>query len=117
MLQLSPLEIKKQRKLVIVWSVTFLIVFPLLIVLGLLMRLNQGEEVKMGMDTFYVLMTLHGLGMAGVLYSMAFAALWYLISTRHAKLSIATGYFVYFMILLGVAGLTIATLIGKFGAG
>ncbi|MBW7892360.1 MAG: cbb3-type cytochrome c oxidase subunit I [Chitinophagaceae bacterium] len=117
MLQISSDEIKKQRKLVITWGVTFLIAFPLLIVLGLLMRLNQGEVFDLGMDTFYVLMTLHGLGMAGVLYSMAFAALWYLISTRYAKLNLATGYVVYFLILLGVAGLTIATLIGKFGAG
>lgn len=117
MIQLSSAELKKQRKLVITWSITFLIAFPLLIVLGLLMRLNQGEEVKLGIDTFYVLMTLHGLGMAGVLYSMAFAGLWYLISTRYAKLSITTGYVVYFMILAGVIGLAYATLLGKFGAG
>lgn len=117
MIQLSPAEIKKQRKLVITWSITFLIAFPLLIVVGLLMRLNQGEEIKLGIDTFYVLMTLHGLGMAGVLYSMAFAALWYLIGTRYAKLSAATGYVIYFLILAGVIGLTYATLLGKFGAG
>ncbi|MBS1749599.1 MAG: cbb3-type cytochrome c oxidase subunit I [Bacteroidetes bacterium] len=117
MIQLNPAEIKNQRRLVIVWSITFLIAFPLLIVLGLLMRLNQGEEIKLGIDTFYVLMTLHGLGMAGVLYSMAFAGLWYLISTRYVRLSVATGYVVYFLILAGVTGLAYATLLGKFGAG
>lgn len=117
MTQISSAEMKKQKKLVLVWSVTFLTVFPLLIILGLLMRLNQGEKLSVGMDNFYVFMTLHGLGMAGVLYSMAFAALWYLIGTRHAKLNTGTGYFVYFMVLAGVVGLVIATLIGKFGAG
>ncbi len=117
MLQLSPLEIKKNRKFIIVWIATFLVVFPLLIVLGLLMRLNQGEMINLGMDKFYVLMTLHGLGMAGLLFSTAFAGLWYLLGTRHVKLNLGVGYFVYFLILLGVVGLTIATLIGKFGAG
>lgn len=117
MLQLNSIDIKKQRKFVLVWGITFLIVFPLLITLGLLMRLNQGEEIQLGMDRFYTLMTLHGLGMAGVLYSMAFAALWYLIGTRHTKLNLGIGYFVYFVVLLGVIGLAYATLIGKFGAG
>lgn len=117
MIEISATEIKKQKKLVLTWSITFLTVFPLLIILGLLMRLNQGEKIGLGMDNFYVLMTLHGLGMAGILYSIAFAALWYLIGTRYAKLNTGTGYFVFFMVLAGVAGLVIATLIGKFGAG
>lgn len=117
MLQISPIEIKKQRKFIVVWSVTFLIAFPLLILLGLLMRMNQGEVIKIGMDKFYMLMTLHGLGMSGLLFSMSFAALWYLISTRYAKLNIGLGYFVYTLILLGVVGLAIAGLMGKFAAG
>lgn len=117
MLEISPAEIKKQRRLIIIWSVTFLIVFPLLITLGLLMRLNQAEEINLGMDTFYTLMTMHGLGMAGLLYSVSFAALWYLIGTRHTRLNVSTGYLVYFLILIGVVGLAVATLIGRFGAG
>lgn len=117
MIQISVVEKKKQRKLIILWSITFLIVFPLLITLGLLMRLGQSEDIKLGMDTFYVLMTLHGLGMAGLLYSFSFAGLWYLISTRHARLNLATGYVVYSLILIGVLGLAFGTLIGKFGPG
>ncbi|MCC7401773.1 MAG: cbb3-type cytochrome c oxidase subunit I [Chitinophagaceae bacterium] len=117
MLQLSPSEIKKNRTFIKVWTITFLVVFPLLIVLGLLMRMNQGEQINLGMDKFYVLMTLHGLGMAGLLFSTSFAALWYLLGTRHVKLNLGIGYFVYFMILIGVIGLTYSTLLGKFGAG
>jgi cytochrome c oxidase subunit 1 len=60
---------------------------------------------------------MNGLGMAGVLFSMAFAAIWYLISTRFARLNIRIGYFVYFTILIGLTGLTTGTLIGKFGPG
>ena len=88
MLQLQPLEFKSQKKLAIIWSVTFLILFPVLITVGLLMRLNQGEVYKVSYGTFYAFMTLHGLGMAGVLFSIAFAAVWFLIATRYAKLNI-----------------------------
>ena len=117
MIQLEPVELKKQRRLAIIWSVTFLILFPLLITLGLLMRLGQGEMMKLLLANFYAFMTLHGLGMAGVLFSMAFAAIWYLVSTRFARLNIRIGYFVYFTILIGLTGLTTGTLIGKFGPG
>ena len=117
MFEIEPVEIKKQRRLAIIWGITFLIVFPLLITLGYLMRLNQGEMISLSPGTFYALMTLHGLGMVGLLFSIAFVGLWYLISTRYARLSIKLGYFYFFAILIGVLGLTIATLIGEFGAG
>ncbi len=110
-------DIQQHKKLMTVWSVTFLILFPLLIVLGLLMRANQGEVVKMEYSTFYSLMTLHGLGMAGTLFSIAYAALSYLIATRYVKLSVALGTTVYFLVVAGVVGLAGACLIGKFGAG
>ncbi|HET7118354.1 MAG TPA: cbb3-type cytochrome c oxidase subunit I, partial [Hanamia sp.] len=77
----------------------------------------QGELIKLLLANFYAFMTLHGLGMAGVLFSMVFAALWYLIGTRFVRLNLRLGYFVYFTILIGLAGLTISTLIGKFGTG
>ena len=117
MTQLEPVQLKKERKLAILWSVTFLIVFPLLITLGLLMRLNQGEIIKLPINDFYALMTLHGLGMVGVLFSIAFAGLWYLISTRYARLNFSVGYFTYFVVLIGVLGLAYGTLIGGFAPG
>jgi cytochrome c oxidase subunit 1 len=113
----DAIELKRQRKLAIIWGVTFLILFPFLVTLGLLMRLDQGNLTTLSPTTFYALMTLHGLGMAGVLFSFAFSALWYLNGTRYVKLSAGIGYFVYFAILVGVSGLTIGTLIGKFGPG
>jgi len=117
MIQISSVEKRQQKKLIITWSITFLILFPLWITLGLLMRLNQGEWIKLSPDTFYALMTMHGLGMAGTLFSISLAALSYLIATRYARLNIGVGYFVYFSVVLGVIGLIIATLYAKFGPG
>ena len=58
MIQLEPAEFKKERKLAFTWSITFLIVFPLLITLGYLMRLNQGEMIKLPLNDFYAIMYL-----------------------------------------------------------
>ena len=117
MIQIEPVEYKKERRLAITWSITFLIVFPLLITLGLLMRLNQGDKIKLPLNEFYALMTLHGLGMVGLLFSFAFAGLWYLISTRYRRLNIKFGYFTYFVVLIGLLCLAFATLIGGFAPG
>lgn len=113
----EPFKLKKERRLAITWGITFLILFPLLAILGLFMRMGQGELVKLLLANFYAFMTLHGLGMAGLLFSMAFAAIWYLISTRFARLNIRVGYFVFCTLLIGLTGLTIGTLVGKFGPG
>lgn len=117
MIQISQEEKRKQRKLILIWCITFMVVFPFLIVLGLLMRLNQGETIDYGMGNFYAGMTLHGLGMIGILYSIAFAGMWYLLSIRYVKLNIKIGYLNWILILIGFLGLVVATLFGKFAAG
>lgn len=117
MVQISSAEKQQQKKLVITWSITFLILFPLLVVLGLLMRLNQGDWISLSPGKFYSVMTLHGLGMAGVMFSMALAAISYLIGTRYAKLNMKVGYFVYVFVVIGVVLLAYSTLMGNFGAG
>lgn len=117
MVRIDSEEKRKQRRLITVWSITFMIVFPFLVILGLLMRLNQAEDIDFGMDYFYAAMTLHGLGMVGILYSIAFAGLWYLLSTRYVKLNLRIGYINWILILIGFSGLVIATMVGKFASG
>ena len=117
MIQLNSTEKQQHKKLFVIWGITFLVLFPLLIVLGLLMRIKQGEMADISMSKFYSYMTLHGLGMAGVLFSIAIASLSYLIGTRYARLNLKIGYFVFIFIVIGVVGLSIGTLIGEFGAG
>ena len=117
MIPLEPVRLKKERVLIITWSITFLVLFILLIFLGFLMRIGQAEMKKLLLADFYSLMTLHGLGMTAVMFSFAFAILWYLISTRLVSLNIRIGYFVYLTLLMAIGGLTIGILIGKFGPG
>lgn len=117
MIKIDDIEVIKQRKLATTWSVSFLIIFPLLIVLGYIMRLNQGELIEIKHDTFYAIMTLHGLGMISIIFSIAFAGLWYIVGTRYANLNLKVGYFFYFMVIIGLIGLAVGGLIGKFGPG
>ena len=116
-MQPAAVKLKEQKTLVVAWAITFLTLFPLLILVGFFMRLGQAEMIKLLLANFYSFMTLHGLGMSALLFSMAFAGIWYLISTRFTPLNIRVGYFVFFTVIIGLAGLTIGTLIGKFGAG
>ncbi|MFA5670662.1 MAG: cbb3-type cytochrome c oxidase subunit I [Balneolaceae bacterium] len=105
---------QKNRRWSIIWQLLVLVVFPCMIILGLLMRMNQAEMVNMG--SFYAMMTLHGLGMAGILFSGAYAALWYLLS-KNMTLNLTINKVVLLMIVLGFAGLIVSTLVGNFAAG
>ena len=98
------------------YSITVLIVFVVLVLLGLVMRLAQSGAVEVRPDYFYAIMTLHGLGMAGVLYTAGYAAVWYLVS-KYVQPSVGLMRFNFVLILLGVVGLIVATLIGRFGPG
>lgn len=118
MTSINSLYRKRQKNLAVTWGLAFLLIFPLLILLGFLMRMGQGELAagQTPLD-FYSMMTFHGLGMIGILYSLAFAGVWYLLSTRYIRLNITLGYILLATILIGLGGLAIGTLIGKFAAG
>ena len=104
------------KRMAIVYAITGLLVFLVLVILGLTMRLNQAAMINLPPDFFYAMMTLHGLGMVGVLYVGAYVGVWYLVA-QHAKPSLGLFKFNYVLTLIGVVGLIAATLIGKFGPG
>lgn len=110
--QLAP----RNRSLVVVWTITMLVLFVVLVLLGITMRLGQGQLAQVDAGLFYAIMTMHGLGMAGVLFSAGFGGLWFLCS-RIAKPSLGVMRTAYVLIVLGAVGLVLATLFGRFGAG
>lgn len=112
-----PLEIHPSDRTVIgVWMFTALTVFALMVVFGILMRLTQGEQVQIDPGTFYALMTMHGLGMAGTLFSAGLVIVWTIL-TRYVRPSVGVLWTTYLLFLLGAVGLLAATLLGKFGSG
>ena len=95
---------------------TVMVLFLVLVLLGFLMRANQGSLVNIPDQFFYAIMTLHGLGMAGVLFVGGIMAIWYLIS-KYVDVSVTLMKINFVLVVLGVLGLVFATLIGGFGPG
>jgi cytochrome c oxidase subunit 1 len=96
--------------------VTVMVLFLVLILLGFLMRVSQGSIIQLPPDFFYAIMTLHGLGMVGALFVGGISAVSFLLS-KYVKLSTGLMKLNFGLILVGVVGLVVATLLGRFGTG
>jgi len=110
------METLKLRKITSVWIIIVLTLFVVAIVLGILMRLNQGEIIQQSPITFYGNMTTHGLTMIGIWFVAGMAAVNYLLE-RYVKTSYAANLFALALTVIGVLMLWCSTFIGEFHAG
>lgn len=106
----------RMRKATTTWLATSITVFALMIVFGITMRLAQGAQISLEPNTFYVLMTMHGLGMAGGLFSGSLAMIWYIVG-KYCEPSVKVMWAAWGIFILAAVGLLTATLVGGFGAG
>ena len=104
------------RSTTLLWLVTVLAVFVVMIIFGITMRFAQGQALDVGIPTFYALMTMHGLGMVGATFSAGLAMIWF-VTARYAKPSVGLMRFNLVLFTAGAVGLLAATLVGRFGAG
>lgn len=109
------MESIKLRKITSIWIITILLLFIVSIVLGILMRLNQGGAITQVPETFYANMTTHGLTMIGIWYVAGMAAINYLME-RYVKTSFAANFIALILTVIGVLMLWTSTFIGKFHA-
>lgn len=100
-----------------VWTLSIVLIFIILVLLGITMRLNQADIAQLPPNLFYALMTLHGLGMAGTLLASGLVFVWYLLSTHGVAPHTGWMWTSYLLAMLGTVGVVIATLVGQFGAG
>jgi cytochrome c oxidase subunit 1 len=98
------------------WAWTVPALFLVLVLLGLMMRLNQASVINADADYFYAVMTLHGLGMSGTAFVAGLAGVNYLLAS-YVRINLVVAWTVYVLTVLGVVGLVIACLIGRFGPG
>ncbi|MCS7177619.1 MAG: cbb3-type cytochrome c oxidase subunit I [Candidatus Kapabacteria bacterium] len=61
------------------WIITVTLVFPIAILLGILMQLNQANVLELSPLTFYSFMTAHGLLMVGIWFVVSMAGVSYLL--------------------------------------
>ncbi len=98
------------------WMLITFILFPVLVLLGIFMRTVQAGGLEGLQSWFYPMMTLHGLGMAGVWYVAAMACTSQALS-RYVAPSAAVGRFAIAGTLAGVALLLASVFLGRFAAG
>jgi len=110
------MENLKLKKLTAGWIVTVLALFIFAIVLGMLMRVNQGEVISQSPNTFYANMTTHGLTMIGIWFVAGMAAVHYLMQ-RYVKTSFKANLFAMVFTVIGVLMLLTSTMIGDYHTG
>ncbi len=107
---------KNIKKITALWIVVVLVLFIASITLGILMRLNQSEVLKLSPLTFYKDMTVHGLTMIGIWYVAGMAAVNYIME-RYVKTSYLANAFAMVMTIIGVVMLWLSVFVGDYHAG
>lgn len=103
-----------QRRVGFWFGVTGLVLFTLMAVIGLVMRMAQGEMIPVNDEWFYRLMTLHAAGMlAGVLVAMM-GGLWYVVRSTVPGLSFRVAMGVLVTLLAGVVLVLVSVVVGGF---
>lgn len=107
---------QKLKKLTSVWILAVLALFILSIILGITMRVFQGNAIPQSSITFYGLMTTHGLTMIGIWFVAGMAALNYIMQ-RYVKAPEGVNLFALVMTVIGVVMLWVSTFVGEFHTG
>jgi cytochrome c oxidase subunit 1 len=89
-----------------------IVVFLLMMILGLTMRMAQGNLLDIPPDIFYQIMTAHGAGMVGTAGLAGAAVMWHFLN-RHVRLSVSLYWLFLALFLIGV----VLILAGIFAGG
>ncbi|MCG2460044.1 cbb3-type cytochrome c oxidase subunit I [Flavobacteriaceae bacterium F89] len=109
------MESTKSKKITAVWILTVLVLFIVSIVLGILMRLNQGGSIEQTPISFYTNMTTHGMTMIGIWFVAGMAAINYLLQ-RYIRTSFTINVVALVLTVIGILLFWSSTFIGKFHA-
>lgn len=99
--QPDPTIGRSERGVVLAYMATSGLVLLLMMVLGLIMRLDQGELLGMAPDWFYRLLTLHGTGMVGIAGLAGAGIMWYFLR-QYVDLSLTVAWANLLLFLGGV---------------
>lgn len=101
---------------VLAYLVTAATVLLLMMVFGLLMRMEQAQFISMGPIWFYELMTLHGAGMVGIAGISGAAIMWHFL---RQYVDLSHGVFIANLVLfvVGVTMVLAGVLFGHFSGG
>ena len=107
----------KLARLTLTWVLVAFVLFPVLAVLGFVMRVVQaGYFPALPPEWFYAVMTMHGLGMVGLWFVAGMAGISLLLA-RYIRPTLGISWIAFGATLIGVGLLLAATLIGRLGVG
>ncbi len=98
------------------WMAILFVLFPVLVLVGMFMRAIQANTLVSAQSWFYPMMTLHGVGMAGLWWVAAMACATRVI-TRYVTPSEKISRLALWGTLIGVLLLLASVFLGRFAAG
>ncbi|MBI2308210.1 MAG: cbb3-type cytochrome c oxidase subunit I [Rhodocyclales bacterium] len=98
---------------VLAYLLTTAAVLLLMMVAGLLMRLEQAQMISIGANGFYQLMTVHGAGMVGIAGIAGAAIMWHFLN-QYAALSVRVLVGNLALFVIGVAMVLGSVFVGNF---
>lgn len=111
----QAMETRSLQKVTAVWIITILVLFVASVILGIIMRFNQGSDLHLQPNTFYETLTTHGVTMIGIWAAAGLVAVNYLLS-RYVKTSAGLSIFALVLTVIGVVMLWLSTYLGHFHA-
>src|SRR5690625_3945800 len=104
------------KRITALWIIALLVLFVVTIVLGIILRLNEGNHIDLGPREFYSILTSQCMTMVGIGTVSSCVAVPYL-TNWYVRVSVALNWWAFGGTVLGVVLLCASTLIGKFNGG
>ncbi len=102
-----------ERVVLVLYIISVLAVFVLMMLLGLAMRMAQGTWIDIAPNVVYQIMTAHGAGMVGIMSLASSAVMWFFLR-KYVRLHLSMFVANYVLFMLGAVAILASVFIGGY---